>query len=123
MNPLLLDVPSEIFGKRIKLRRYDPIDAREIHAAVEESRKELSVVFDWLTHQNWTIEERKAGLVRGQSAWLLRTDLSYGIRDVRTDLYLGDIGIHSPDWDVRRFEIGYWLRTSAVGNQAKAPQL
>jgi RimJ/RimL family protein N-acetyltransferase len=116
MNPLLLDVPSEIFGKRIKLRRYDPIDAREIHAAVEESRKELSVVFDWLTHQNWTIEERRASLIRGQSAWLLRTDMSYGIRDIKTDLYLGDIGIFSPDWNVRRFEIGYWLRTSAVGN-------
>lgn len=115
MNPLLLDVPSEILGKRIKLRRYAPIDAREVHAAVEESRKELSVIFDWLTHPNWTIEERQASIVRGQSEWLLRTELSYGIRDVKTDLYLGDIGFSSPDWKVRRFEIGYWLRTSAVG--------
>lgn len=116
MNPLLLDVPSEILGKRIKLRRYAPADAREMHAAIEESRAELTPIFDWLTHHHWTLEERQASLVRSQSAWMLRTDMSYAIRDLVTDLYLGDIGLFNIDWTIRRFEIGYWLRTSAVGN-------
>ena len=50
------------------------------------------------------------------SKWILREDLTLGVWDRGTGRYLGGSGLHRIDWDVPSFEIGYWLRRTAVGN-------
>jgi ribosomal-protein-serine acetyltransferase len=41
--------------------------------------------------------------------------LAVAVLDRTTSRYLGGSGLHRIDWDVPAFEIGNWLRTSAVG--------
>jgi RimJ/RimL family protein N-acetyltransferase len=36
--------------------------------------------------------------------------------DVETDRFLGGIGLMVHSWEIRSFEIGYWLRKSAEGH-------
>lgn len=113
-DPLLLDIPRELIGPRILLRAYTPADAQHIHDAVVESRADLTPFFEWAANDR-TIESRQAGLQRGAAGFLLRNEFGYGIWHLENGKYLGDIGIYAPDWKVRKFEIGYWLRSSAVG--------
>ncbi len=96
------------------LRAYSTSDAQAIHEAVEESRDELAPFFDWGRQQR-SIEERQAGLMRGAAGWILRNEFGFGIWRIEDGRFLGDIGLYAPDWRLRRFEIGYWLRTSELG--------
>jgi ribosomal-protein-serine acetyltransferase len=53
--------------------------------------------------------------IRSAANWLLRAELSVGIFAAASGRYLGWASLHDPDWDLRAFGIGYWLRASAVG--------
>jgi RimJ/RimL family protein N-acetyltransferase len=48
--------------------------------------------------------------------WARGADSRVAILSAETGAYLGHCGLHYPDWDVRSFEIGYWLRESASGH-------
>lgn len=113
-DPLLLEIPTEIVGQRVKLRAYRSSDAAAIDEAARESQPELAKVFDWASRLP-TVEQRAVGLQRGGACWITRTEMAFGIWTVDGGRYLGDIGLFNPDWAVRRFEIGYWLRSSACG--------
>jgi len=114
-DPLLIEIPRVLSGNGIELRAYTPADAKAIEDAVIESQSELQKVFGWAAHLP-SLDQRAAGLTRGAACWLLRTELAYGILSSGDNVFLGDTGIFNPDWNVRSFEFGYWLRTSAVGN-------
>lgn len=47
--------------------------------------------------------------------WYTREMLSMGIFDRVNDGLFGVIGLVFLRWDIGSFEIGYWLRTSAIG--------
>lgn len=113
-DPLLLDIPLEIISSRIILRAYRAEDAQAIHDAIIESENELSEFFTWAKNLP-SIEQRMVNLTRASAYRILRTELGYGIWCKESNQYLGDIGLYNLDWKARRFEIGYWLRTSAVG--------
>jgi RimJ/RimL family protein N-acetyltransferase len=51
-----------------------------------------------------------------RARWLTREDLIVGIFDRADGQLLGGSGLHRIDWQIRRFEIGYWLRQSAEGH-------
>jgi RimJ/RimL family protein N-acetyltransferase len=53
---------------------------------------------------------------RFRSKWLTREDLIVGIFDHTGQRLLGGSGLHRIDWQIRRFEIGYWIRESASGH-------
>ncbi len=40
----------------------------------------------------------------------------FGIFSLKSGSILGATGLHEPDWALRSFEIGYWLRASVVGH-------
>jgi RimJ/RimL family protein N-acetyltransferase len=45
----------------------------------------------------------------------MREELTVGIFDRANGRLLGGSGLTRIDWNIRRFEIGYWLRESEVG--------
>jgi len=47
--------------------------------------------------------------------WILREDLRFGLFRKTDGLYVGGCGLHRIDWNVMRFEIGYWVRASLEG--------
>jgi RimJ/RimL family protein N-acetyltransferase len=113
--PTLIALPEELRGERVLLRPPRLSDAEAMLAAVEESREHLRPWVAWVDDQS-TIEQVRDYCVHCAARWLLRTDLTFGIFDAETGRYLGGTGLHEPDWELRRFEIGYWIRASATGN-------
>lgn len=110
----LVPLFEELRGVRVVVRPYRVEDAEALKEAVEESRDHLKPWMSWAdSHQS--IEESRDWLLRMSAKLLLREELGFGIWRAETGQYLGGTGLHPRNWEIRSFEIGYWLRKSAEG--------
>lgn len=111
----LIPLFEELQGERVIARPYRVEDAEALQAAVAESREHLR---PWLpfadAHQS--VEESRDFIIRSNAQWLLRENFGLSIWQRETGDFLGGVGFHIRDWDIRWFEIGYWLRASAEGH-------
>jgi RimJ/RimL family protein N-acetyltransferase len=113
-DPARPDLPEALRGPRVLLRRLQPDDAAAAWEAIEESRDRLAPWMPWVASLKSADDER-AHIARMRERWDRREDLTMGIFEASTGRYLGGSGLHRVDWELRTFEIGYWLRTSAEG--------
>ncbi len=114
-DPLHLDLPEQIVGDRVLLRPWRESDAQGLWEAVDSSRQSLGAWLPWIRDYTEPREAIKS-IRRMSAAWLTREDLIVGVFDKTSGDVLGGSGLHRIDWPLRRFEIGYWLRDSAVGH-------
>lgn len=112
--PTLIPIAEELRGPRVVLRRHCASDAADLFAALEASRERLAL---WLRFPDplQTVEATRDWLIRREARWLLREALSFAIRHGETEDYLGNVDLHSIDWERRSFALGYWLRDGAEG--------
>ncbi|HEX8834543.1 MAG TPA: GNAT family N-acetyltransferase [Abditibacteriaceae bacterium] len=115
MKPILLDFPDEIWTPRLHIRAPRPGDGAAVSEAVNESLDELRPWMPWAQHGP-TPEESEEVSRRAHARFLLREDLSLWLFDRATGEFVGGSGLHRINWDVPKFEIGYWLRTSRTGH-------
>jgi RimJ/RimL family protein N-acetyltransferase len=84
-----------------------------MHAAVSESLGELTPWMPW-PKEHRTVEDSEASVRqgRGPGSWeeLMLLLLLGGTRTLA-----GSSGLHRIDWEVPKFEIGYWCRTRSTG--------
>jgi RimJ/RimL family protein N-acetyltransferase len=111
----LIPLFEELAGERIIVRPYRPDDAQALMEAVDESRDHLR---PWMpfADEHRSMEECRHWIIRQNAEWLLRENMNCAILLKEGDRYLGGVGLHPINWDIRRFEIGYWLRKSAEGH-------
>ncbi|SFJ03750.1 Acetyltransferase (GNAT) domain-containing protein [Paenibacillus sp. UNC496MF] len=114
MNPLLLDIPSQFETERLLLRVPRPGDGRAVVEAMKASMKELRA---WLPFaQEEPDEERtEANLREAYAQFIRREDMRLLLFEKSTGQFIGSSGLHNPDWNVRKFEIGYWIDTRHGG--------
>lgn len=113
-RPTLIQVPDQVAGSRVLLRPYRGDDAAAMFEAIDEARDHLAPWMGWVDfHQS--VDDSRDYCLRMAAAWILRSALIVGIFDRADGRFLGGTGFHEPDWDGRMFEIGYWLRPSALG--------
>lgn len=110
----LIPLPDELRSARLVVRPYRPDDAAPFFAAVDESREHLRPWLPWV-ERHTSVDDTRDYCTRCAANWTLRTDLTVGIFDARDGRLLGGSGLHRFSWQVRAFEIGYWLRRSAEG--------
>jgi RimJ/RimL family protein N-acetyltransferase len=108
------EVPKELWGPRVLLRPLTLRDAPAVWAAIEESRERLAAWLPWVSTVR-SLDDERAVIVKMRNRWRLREGLAVGIFDRATGRYLGGSGLHRINWDLRIFEIGYFIRTSVEG--------
>lgn len=108
------EIPETLSGPRVLLRPFDPGDAAAVWEAVEESRERLAPWLPWVGTLR-SLDDERAVIARMRARWTLREDLAVGIFDRANGRFLGGSGLHRIDWDLRIFEIGYWIRATAEG--------
>ena len=59
-----------------------------------------------------TIEESEAGIRHSRLQFIERKDLRLLLVNKKTGQLVGSSGLHRINWQARKFEIGYWVRTS-----------
>lgn len=115
MDPILLDFPSEFYTERLHVRMPHPGDGKAVYDAVVASMNELR---PWLPFAGLEQSElnTEAGVRAAHLRFLKREDLRLLIFLKETNQFIGTTGLHNPNWDIPKFEIGYWIDTRYIGN-------
>ena len=114
MNPILRDFPDHFETERLLIRSAHPGDGQMLYDAVTESVEHLKPWMPW-AHHPVTLEAEEAIVRRMHADFLKRDDLPLFIFNKNTGAFIGGSGLHRFDWNVPRFEIGYWVRASQEG--------
>jgi ribosomal-protein-serine acetyltransferase len=109
-----LDIPRAIETPRMMLRAVVVEHVKEVFEAVSESIPDLSPWMPWV-HPTATLEGSRAFHEGAQQQWNERTMLDFTWFDKVTQSVVGKGGFHTINWQVPKFEIGYWVRSSRAG--------
>ncbi len=117
MNPLLLDLPDTLETERLILRCARPGDGSAVFAAVQDTLDDLRA---WPASLPWaqfepSLDAFEAFCRTSHADYLLRKNLQLLMFLKENNVYIGGNGLHSIDWSVPKFEIGYWCRRQYQG--------
>ncbi|WEK56016.1 MAG: GNAT family N-acetyltransferase [Candidatus Cohnella colombiensis] len=114
MNPVLLDIPTEFTTSRLHIRIPRPGDGEAVFESIQASLNELK---QWMpfAHEEQTVEKVEANLRNAHAQFHTREDLRLLLFRKADNVYIGSSGLHRMNWEVRKFEIGYWIDTRYSG--------
>jgi RimJ/RimL family protein N-acetyltransferase len=109
---LISDVPREITFEDLVLRPLQVDDAGRVVDAVAESLPELLQWMPWAKFEPQSVTQREALILQWKKDWEGKKDFPFGV--FRSNQLVGSCGLHLRH-DEGQLEIGYWVRTSCVG--------
>jgi RimJ/RimL family protein N-acetyltransferase len=113
-NPILIDIPMPIVTARLTIRPPCAGDGAAMFAAKKKSFEDLNQWMPWAKELG-TIEQSEIAAREAQANFQNRTDMMLlGFLNDGGDLAVST-GLHRMDWDLRIFEIGYWVPTPFAG--------
>ncbi|MBP1968636.1 RimJ/RimL family protein N-acetyltransferase [Virgibacillus natechei] len=120
-NPILKDFPHEIRTKRLLIRLPLPGDGEVVYQAIQASKRDLK---KWLpfARKDQSLEDVEISVREAHLQFLKREDLRLHVFHQETGDFIGSSGLHRIDWEVPKFEIGYWIdsRQSGKGYMTEA---
>ena len=108
MNPLLLPIPEEIETPRLLLRAPRAGEGGILNEAVCVSLPQLQPWMPWAQTAP-TTEESETVTREFIARFITREELNYRIWLRGTSVFAGALSLQRLDWNVPKFEIGYWL--------------
>jgi RimJ/RimL family protein N-acetyltransferase len=117
MDPILYDIPEQIETQRLLIRSPRPGDGLVVHQGVLDTLVDLRA---WPASLPWalfqpSIEASEAFCRQSHAAYISRKELPMLLFLKKDNAYVGASGLHSVDWSVPKFEIGYWCRKRYQG--------
>jgi RimJ/RimL family protein N-acetyltransferase len=113
LQALLLDIPESVSTSRLELRANRPGGGVSINDAVRESHDQLRPWMPW-AREPMSIEQSEEHCRRMTARWHAREELDFCFIRRADGALVGKGGLHTIDWDVPKFEVGYWIRTSCA---------
>ncbi|WP_040209611.1 GNAT family N-acetyltransferase [Neobacillus jeddahensis] len=123
MKPILIDFPEEFYTKRLFIRKPMPGDGKSVYDAMQASLPELKLWMSWALNEQ-TEQDVEANMRNAHAKFLTREDLRFHLFNRETGGFIGSSGLHRINWDVPKFEIGYWIdsRLSGKGYMTEATE-
>ena len=119
MDPVITierpEIPEEIIGERILLRRWQREDAPALFEIIQESRARLGAWMFWI-EDHAELAHTEEFLLYSVTNWMTRRELGLAITDRFSSRILGSSGFHNINWKVPSLETGYWIRDGEEGN-------
>lgn len=113
-SPILRDFRDEFESERLLIRAPRPGDGAALQEAIEESLAELLRWMPW-AHEPQSVDASEAFARQAHANFLARRDLPLFLFRRDDGKFVGGSGLHDLNWSVPSFGIGYWVRTSLVG--------
>ena len=115
MTPTGNNILEEIQTPRLNLRVPKTSDALENYLAVKESLSDLQ---RFPSAYPWVMEEISPSVsesfcARSQLEFAEKSRFVFHMIERPTSRLIGVISLHHPDWTARKFEVGFWCRTTA----------
>lgn len=114
VDPLLLSFPEQWTSQRLLIRAPRPGDGAVVNEAIVESANELAPWMPWADPLP-TLEQSEKNARQSHIDFLARQDLVLYLFDRHNNQFLGSSGLHRINWELRSFELGYWVRSSHAG--------
>ncbi|MEH7495672.1 GNAT family N-acetyltransferase [Neobacillus niacini] len=114
MKPSLLEFPEEFMTERLLIRKPFPGDGKAVYEAIQASLNELKPWMPW-AHTNQSEQDVEANIRDSIAKFITREDLRLHLFNKETREFIGSSGLHRINWDVPKFEIGYWVDTRFSG--------
>jgi RimJ/RimL family protein N-acetyltransferase len=108
------ELPEQIESDRLVIRVARPGDGALFNEAVVESLATLAKWLAWV-HPVPTPDESEQNCRRAYGRFLLNEDLMVFFFRKSDGMLVGGSGLHDVDWNLRRFEVGYWGRSRFCG--------
>ncbi len=104
----------KISDGKLVLRPYCSRDIPELYKAIRESLVELS---PWLpfAHKDYSEKETHDWIKRRPKDWKKGISYEFSILDTESGMIIGGCGLNGVDSINRRANLGYWVRTSHLG--------
>jgi len=112
MTPLTL--PDLVEGNRLILRKHQLEDAALMFESIERDRERLSRFLPWPPHIK-NVDDELAYLKDTHRWWSAQTLFDYGLFRKEDQLYMGNLGVHSIQWQHDCCELGYWILSDFEG--------
>ena len=113
-SPILRDFPDAFESERLLIRAPRPGDGAAVQEAIQESLAELLPWMPW-AHEPQSVDASEAFTRLAHANFLARRDLALFLFRRDDGMFVGGSGLHDLNWSVPSFGIGYWVRTSLVG--------
>ena len=114
LHALLLDIPEVVKTARLTLEATRAGRGAQIGEAVNESYAQLKPWMPW-AQEPQSQEDSEAHCRTMQAKWHAREEIDYCFLRSADGMLVGKGGLHTIDWSLPKFEIGYWIRTSCAG--------
>jgi RimJ/RimL family protein N-acetyltransferase len=114
LHALLLDIPEVVKTPRLTLQATRAGRGPEIALAVHESYAQLKRWMPWAGEPQ-SADDSEAHCRTAQAKWHAREELDYCFVRSADGVLVGKGGLHTIDWSVPKFELGYWVRNSCAG--------
>jgi RimJ/RimL family protein N-acetyltransferase len=114
MNPFLLDFPDEIETERLLIRTPKPGDGKVVNEAIKTSINELKPWLPFASSEP-SEEDTEINVRQAYIKFLSREDLRFHVFLKETGEFVVSSGLHRIDWNVKKFEIGYWADSRHAG--------
>lgn len=111
---ILIDLPMPIVTPRLILRPVQTGDGAALYEALEETWDALRRWMAW-TDEGKSPEKAEIYARQKHAAFIRREDIAIVGIERDTGRPVIWTGLHRFDWKLRKFEIGYWVRQSAMG--------
>jgi ribosomal-protein-serine acetyltransferase len=116
MNPMMIDVPSQLETERLILRApFQKGDGQIVNKAIKDSFNELK---QWMPFAQRipAVEETEINLREAHIKFLKRNSFRFLIFHKVTKEFIGQASLQGIDWDLPKGELGYWINTESSGN-------
>ena len=111
---ILKDFPNEFRTERLLIRLPLPGDGKAVYEAIQASQNKLKQWLEFAQHDQ-SLEQTEVNVREAHADFLKRTDMRMHIFHRETGEFIGCTGLHAIDWDVPKFEIGYWIDSRQTG--------
>ena len=111
---LLMDIPERIETARLVLEAARRHHVQETYPVVQDSLMELKLWMPWAASGS-NLEEMAIYFAKAHAQWISRELLDFQWYHKASGALVGKGGLHHIDWDIPKFEMGYWLSTRFVG--------
>ena len=105
---------EEFQTERLIIRAPKLEDAEVLWQSVMNSHDALKEWMPWARDKQ-TLEQTTINLRQAIADFMTRKDLRLHMFLKETGEFVGSSGLHRIDWDVRKFEIGYWIDSKFEG--------
>lgn len=115
MKPIMIDFPDEFYTERLVIKMPKPGDGKVVFEAINASIDELKPWLKFVQNEQ-TEYDIELAVREAHVRFISRENLRFLVFMKETGQFVATTSLHNIDWDVRKFEIGYWIDTRFSGN-------